>query len=181
MAETFTTSNKRVITHTPENDSYTITWGEWNSLSSFDHLNKHDMDALREYILHELGIWQDPETGAIVLREGGRDDTDGRCITVHKGGVAERHWEGVHTSIRERAEIKARYFAAHPKPAPNPWLEAKPGEAWQLTIDGVTGAYVLTTAGMFYGVANDDLRYWGKHDNRITAGVRMVAESEATE
>lgn len=180
MTESFTAENGVVITTDEHGDTQILENGT-NLLDNYNHLSPDEMTALREFTLHGLSLWQDALSGAIVLRETGRDDADGRCITVFQGGVATRHWDGMNSPAGELAGIKARYFAAHPKPAPDPWLEAKPGEAWQLTVDGTTGAYVLTPGGTFYGVTHGDLCNWGKGSDLITAGVRMVAESEATE
>lgn len=135
--------------------------------------------AIRECVMHELGVWQDPETGYLVVRAPYADDSDGRAVVVLTGSGHQLCWEGLSDAGTSGAPgVAARYFAAHPKSAP--WVgDAKPGDAWVLTVDGEEmaatidddGDYHLSNGGWIY--ANNP----GDRD-RITDGRCIYRKGE---
>ena len=89
-------------------------------------LNADQVDALRDYLLDELGLWRDDETGALVVT-GSWDGTarvifpDGdHALGILDGDAPDRY-----------DAVVARWRAAL---APPP-REPKPGEVWRITLD----------------------------------------------
>ncbi|MBM7795819.1 hypothetical protein [Pseudoglutamicibacter cumminsii] len=151
---------------------------------------REGVEALREYFQHErdqeLNRWRDPDNpDFVVYRRPEEDDDDGRAVAVldDSTGVAFTYWEkygldGQCTTRYENGqEAAGRYFAAHPEP--KPWEEAKPREAWVLTIDGkefpATATLSLFSDGCDFYTGGDCLN---AHDPSITAGRRIWPEED---
>ncbi|WP_300733724.1 hypothetical protein [Pseudomonas sp.] len=150
MTTEFKASNGRVIESSYGGAEVRIFDNGVNMLNDWNHLSDSDQLALREYFLHELGVWVDGESGAVVMRLSGSDTTaNGRCIGIRLLGAFFTIWEhGPHGE--QAADIAARYFEAHPEL--KPWEDAAPGDAWELTYrigssDMETAAAIRTEAG----------------------------------
>lgn len=98
--------------------------------------------ALREFFLHEAGIWVDPETEGLVFRNPGMDDKDGRCVTIRYGDNDYTAWERVPCGHGVVDAIAERYFATHP--LPKPWHDAQPDQVWSAVLDSTGGVRPLT-------------------------------------
>lgn len=111
---------------------------------------------LRQKRDKELDLWRDPENPErfVVYRRPAEDnDVRGRAVQVidEISGAAYTYWEkpsvwGSPEFPWMMAGVAERYFEAHPA-QPKPWMEAKEGEVWILTIDGeeeppVTASYI---------------------------------------
>ena len=84
--------------------------------------------ALRDYLLAELGLWRDPETGLIVMTKA--DARDGLRRVIDPDNPEHTGWRGGGDfDARDRAV--ARYLATI---APPP-REPKSGEVWRVTLD----------------------------------------------
>lgn len=138
MTTPFTASDGRAIEAAPN--------GELLIAEPSGHVSRgvkrEHTQALREYFQHErdqeLGRWRDPENpDMVVYRVPESDDMDGRAVRVidEATGAYIPLWERDVTYF-ERGSMyatAARYFAAHPET--KPWHDAKPGEAWVITIN----------------------------------------------
>lgn len=106
--------------------------------------------ALREFFLHEQGIWVDKPTGALVLLNGGAGEP--RYVSIFVNGLMYGVSEADGPGTGKHREVAGRYFAAHPKPKPKPWHDAKPGEVWE--VENVTGsprnAWALDSGAFMY-------------------------------
>ena len=102
------------------------------------------VDALRDYLLGELGLWRDEETGALVLT--GSWDSSGAYVLPVEGrpvyGISTVDVEGLSDAVvtRWRATL-----------APPP-REPQPGEVWRITLEDGTEynalVGVLATGGL---------------------------------
>lgn len=144
------------------------------------------VEALREFFQHErdreLGRWRDPDNrDLVVYRLPKEDNIDGRAVRVidETSGDTFIYWEtfesfraGKHAQMWK---VAVRYFEAHPEP--RPWKEAKPREAWVLTIDGeeipATTTLSLYSDGCDFYTGGDCIN---AHDPSITAGRRIWPE-----
>lgn len=129
MTETFTASDGVTLVQEQRGGQLGVGRGgqSWAGISS------EFVPALREFSLHEAGIWVDPETGAHVYRRAHEDDRDGRCVLVVTPDDSIRVWEKLSAAGDGPSAIAARYFAAHP--VQKAWHDAKPGEVWLLALD----------------------------------------------
>ncbi|KQT75374.1 hypothetical protein [Microbacterium sp. Leaf436] len=98
------------------------------------------LEALREFFQAEaderLGRWRWPENPNYVVYI-----EDGYAVVVDEAGpkktpdrIASRHLEDPVGSIGWGEFAARAYFDAHPEP--KPWHDAKPGEVWELTLEG---------------------------------------------
>lgn len=119
MSEKFVASNGLELDFAPEGHILipTITTG----------LGEFTQQALREYFLHEQGVWVDAGTGALVVRLEKHDDGDGRAIAIIYEGDFRMRWERIDDTLHDLVwgEIRDRYFAAHPKV--QPWMAVENG------------------------------------------------------
>ncbi len=87
--------------------------------------------ALRDYFQAErdaeLGRWRDPVNPDFAFYPLGRDKMR---LVFERTGYSEI-WRREY-SYPEDGPV-GRYFAAHPKEEPKPWLDAEPGELWEIT------------------------------------------------
>lgn len=132
MTEKFTASNGVEVEFDDERGRFRFTEGD----KAHDVWTDHAMnDALREYFLHEQGVWRDLETGALVVRTPWKDDHDGRAVAIIGEGIlASGRWEKLSGGPTIDG-IKGRYFAAHSEP--KAWHDAVEGEVWELEVEGV--------------------------------------------
>jgi len=140
VAEAFIASNGLAII--PNKDG--SVW--WEAGHAFTRVTQ----ALREFFLHErdqeLGRWRWPEDRNYVVypnpvadHELAFGDDLSLIILRESDGVMKGYAQDEdHHRNPERGSEFARaaraYFAAHPEP--KPWHEAKPGEVWEVTIEG---------------------------------------------
>ena len=118
-------------------------------------LTTADFEALRAFFQAErdieLGRWRDTENPDMVAyRMPEEDDEDGRCVRVLDENTGDNHWEW------ERIATSGpglRYFATHPEPEPRPWLEAKPGEIWEIGLLELGPSACLVTKGDFVEIS----------------------------
>ena len=149
---------------------------EQNMLKGYSYLNEYDIDALREFFLHErdqeLGRWRCPEIPDWVVHA---DKGGERAWVVNERQIMKRGciWRSdLEVALETPAVVAAAraFFEAHP--VPKPWHDAKPGEVWVLEMDGEERAFMLDSADHFdhYG------SYYEKDDPRITEGRRIWPE-----
>lgn len=122
----------------------------------FDHVNGYlspasVMDA-EEYFQakrdEELGRWRCPTETDWVAREGVRT-AEGRTVVVVNERTLDRFW--FNERVRDASEdvdlahrVGRAFFEAHPER--KPWEDARPGEIWEITRDGIgEGVYLRAT------------------------------------
>lgn len=205
MTTTFTASNG--VTVTIDDNGYLLAAGGTGPHDHCIHATGGadlGVQALREYFQHErdtdLGRWRDPENpDMVVYRPPFADSTNDRDIYVidETLGRSHRFWEEVvnrSESANGLNQTARRYFAAHPDP--KPWHDAKPGEAWVLTIDGtehlaqaITGRieiyphdadpeFFIPTLIPANTIGDIWEHTWSPSDHRITAGRRIWPDPE---
>lgn len=133
--------------------------------------------ALREFFLHEAGLWRDEETGAIVIRLPKRDDADGPAVTILLDGeLSPLMWGDMPDRARVAPwhGILPRYFAACPEP--KPWYDAKPNEVWVLAVDGEEYAWSIDSGWPYRFVYCGGTSNIPKDHPSITAGRRIWPE-----
>lgn len=134
--------------------------------------------ALREFFLHErdkeLGRWRWPENRAFVVYP----QPDGTVTVLDEvigDGLFVRYGRATDEQTAECAAARA-YFDAHPEP--RPWHDAKPGEVWAITYEGVEQAWGVGFDGppdMRFVFACGDSRI-SASDVEISAGRRIWPE-----
>lgn len=96
------------------NTGYTSTW-----------IDNPKADALRDYLLDELGLWRDGETGALVVT----DSWDGKTAAViYKGESLSGMYPYWDAGLEDDAVARWRATLAPPPSEP------KPGEVWRVTL-----------------------------------------------
>lgn len=131
-----------------------------------------EVEALRAYFQaerdKELGWWR--ASPDYVVKPRADNGIESRSVTVLNERLAVNIpvWED--DDIRSEYGIAARaYFDAHPEP--KPWHEAKPGEAWLLTFNGLTRKPHLVSFDRKF--VNDGGIVYDLDHHRITAGYRI--------
>lgn len=148
MTTTFTASNGITVRVEPDDDLFLGVAG--TEVSYRGEVTK----ALREFFLHEAGVWVDAETGALVIRRTRTNPEGGRNATVFLDEAFLQIWEHVEPLKPDLAAIAARYFAAHPER--KPWHDAKEGEVWAVTtrtgptVDETALTVVTLIEGLFF-------------------------------
>lgn len=188
MTTKFTASNGLEIEI--KEDGYLVGKENFESSLIDASASPEGVEALREFFQHErdqeLGRWRDPvNRDLVVYPQPGSVTAEGRAVLVldDSTGVAFTYWEkygldgqGV-TRYEKGQEAAGRYFEAHP--VSSPWEEAKPREAWVLTIDGkecpATATLSLFSDGCDFYIGGDCLN---AHDPSITAGRRIWPEED---
>ncbi|MBP5800770.1 hypothetical protein J2D78_01605 [Microbacterium maritypicum] len=101
--------------------------------------------ALREFFMHEQGIWIDGESGALALLN--HVPIDRRYLSIFMNGTMY----GVHEpqpgegyGSTPQHQVARRFFEAHPER--KPWEDAKTGEAWEITYTTLVGPEVRKVA-----------------------------------
>lgn len=141
--------------------------------------------ALREYMLHEAGIWCDPVRGVNVLRVPDNDVPGKIAVVLFKdGGTSFQLWTAPTASGKRHDCIVGRYFAAHPQSKPE-WHSTNPGEVWLITADCNEYIAIVDEEGDFelHSPGGVDLREYIYADKpndlaRITAGERIHPRKE---
>lgn len=140
------------------------------------YLGFEEMVAWREFFRaerdEELGRWRWPENPDYVVYP----DEDGDVVVINEG-------KGISSSIIIRRDIGTRnpdhpstkaaraFFDAHPER--KPWHDAKPGEVWAVTIDGVERALLVE-----HEQFTDGNEGWYFAEPEITAARRIWPESD---
>lgn len=136
--------------------------------------------SLREYFRAEederLGRWRWPENPDCVVYPRAERGSGGRRRVVAINEVSGFHY-GVCVEGYTDEPAAVAYFAAHPEP--KPWHDAKPWEAWVLTVDGNEWAATLDEDREFRDRAETRGTFW-MHitDKRITAATRIYPREE---
>lgn len=178
MSDVFTASNGTKIETSEIHGGLDVT-----SNKDVDYLFKKHVDALREWFQaerdEELGMWRDPESPDWVVylidvhgdvrKIGVRNERDRRTFIIRENGSITG------ASFRE---VAGRWFAAHPMH--RAWHDARPGEAWAITVKGVEFPVIVRSnvprGGAFfeaYGRGQFEPRFSG-----ITAGRRVWAPDD---
>ena len=90
------------------------------------YLGKDETAALRDFLLADLGLWRDDETGALVMT--GSWDSSGAYVLPVEG----RPVYGLcTTNIADLADAVVTRWRATLTPPPR---EPKPGEVWRITL-----------------------------------------------
>ncbi len=147
---------------------------------------ENQIPVLAEYFQHrrdeELGRWREPENPDYVVYP---DEMSPDWVLVLQESTGDT--DTVFNQRRKPAEdgeftlVADRYFAAHPKPEPRPWEDAKPGEYWALTRDGIERVYWV--AESYLGLAfhrmtrTQHVRTTYLKNDTITAGRRIWPEA----
>ena len=135
------------------------------------------MTVTRDEWDEQLGRWRWPDVENLIVYALGEgrvrvvDEFDGVTWQVLKEEV------NIDTGVPQIFVAAARaYFKAH---EPKPWLEAKPGEVWALTYEGVEQAWGIGFDGspkLRFIFACGDSRI-SVADAEITAGRRIWPEA----
>lgn len=100
------------------------------SESGYYALTKDETDTLRNYLLAELGLWRDEETGAPVVTSCGLGSSDRR----HRRRTGPSRLGHVDDEPDFADEAVARWRATLTPPPREP----KPGEVWRIELDDGT-------------------------------------------
>lgn len=177
--DTFTASNGVHISKQPPLTDR----GAWLMVDG--HMTSpNDADAMREFFRAEederLARWRHADFQMFVAYS--YNDNWINVVDEAVGTVREHRREEVDacrdTAFPSQSERFARaYFDAHPEP--KPWHNAKPGEVWALTWDGIEGVF-LHAGGSWYGQGDTRVVLDHPiHDNNVTAGRRIWPEESA--
>ena len=117
--------------------------GEWTEATA----SPEGIEALREFFRAEedkrLGRWRWAENPEYVVYPGPGEMREALVISEVHGcwgswSETEAIREGGYDTL---AAAAVAYFDAHPNP--KPWHDAKDGETWVLTVNGVEGAWAF--------------------------------------
>ena len=141
-------------------------------------------EALRAFFQAErdeqLGRWRDPQNPDMVVYPHDDvtitvlDEVDGKRFWWTRGDELDDHQERFPGFDTARA-----YFAAHPKPEPKPWEDAKEGDCWVLTIGGETSLWRRRESRELFWMDGEVPS--GTTLKDATAGHRIWPEGEASE
>ena len=115
-------------------------------------------EALRAFFQAErdeaLDRWRDPDNPDMVCYPV-VGDLDAVWV-VYEGDGSRYHatrtdWERIRPHYV--SETARRYFATHLDPEPRPWLEAKPGEIWEIGLLELGPSACLVTKGDFVEIS----------------------------
>ena len=146
--------------------------------------SRDDLDGLRAYFQAErdeqLGWWR-ASPGFVVKPHAGDNGIGSRSVNVlnERLGITKPVWE-VEESRSEYGIAARAYFDAHPEP--KPWHDARPGEAWVITVGGTEMPALVARK-----THEDPLVFktgFFEHDltsPSITAGRRVWAPEEAAD
>lgn len=113
-----------------------------NRLSGWDHLNNRDMAALEEYLQAKrdkaLGRFRH---GDVVVYDA---DIYTRFVNEATGEKVAAYSDAVEAVSKNWAKGAAHAYAKHLQSLKS-WLDAKHGEIWTLTSEGVEANYVAST------------------------------------
>lgn len=173
----FTASNGRTL-------SIDSRGGAWLNLSAI-RIAPDDLLLLREYVIAEqderLGRWRWPENPDYVFYA-----TPQGCRIIRESTGTHFSWnrswltyEGI---MQNESSAAARaYFDAHPEP--KPWHEAKDGEIWALTVDGLDLVFKVGEVSFIQlHISRDENPIVQPEftSNRITAGRRVWPEGDGS-
>ena len=86
-------------------------------------------DALCDFLLHELGLWQDPDTGLLVLTSTWCRLNSGWAAMIYDGRATRWGYPDETKPNRDDKAV-ARWRATLAPPSREP----KPGEVWRITL-----------------------------------------------
>lgn len=119
------------------------------------------VQSLREFFQDErdkeLGRWRDPEYPSYAVYELTRDRV--RVVDEDTGNVNDINRDTNPTRSDHSPEVAKAYFDAHP--VKKPWHGAKPGEVWEVTVQGdrtPTALTVIEEQGLFFYDPVEDIR-----------------------
>lgn len=161
----------------------------WASGSQNGEPKQKITQAFREFFRHErdteLGRWRSKEHPEYVVYP--RDDERYGLLVVNEHNPEENEYVSVNMAGETHRQdimrtVAREWFAAHPKP--KPWHDAKPGEVWVLTVEGIDapcvvedGLRVTTEGGRgFRNLAKGPPGHLGLNAPVITAGRRIWPE-----
>lgn len=131
------------------------------------------VEALREFFQHEhdeeLGRWRWPENPDFVVYA--EDDGVHNVVNEKTGLSLMATRGGVNRHDDQHADAARAYFETHPER--KPWHDAKPGEVWELKVDGIGLALAVDSAGEFQGLVTRS-----PQSASITDGRRIWPESD---
>lgn len=125
----------------------------------------------------ELGRWRDPhepDCFALLQENGHVYVYDERRRKYGVFEVTHRGPQEVTSGDYGLAGTAARFLLA--RPVLGPWVGAKCGEVWHLTVDGQSGAFVVDRHEFFGAYPNGTPWLVPHGDERITAGRRIWPE-----
>lgn len=128
--------------------------GGANMLDGAPWLSSREVSALREFFQHErdeaLGRWRWPEHPHFIVHPGDRgyvsaiDESTGAWATASR---AEGYINTGHGTIWNAI---AAYFEAHPEQ--KPWMDARLGDVWVISVEGEENIVVHAVAALFGAV-----------------------------
>lgn len=148
MSDHYTHTNGHTITH---RDGGIVRIE--STAGDYTYLAKDETDALRDYLLGELGLWRDDETGALVVT-GSWDGSSARVIALPDDG--DDHVYAPPLGILD-SDAPDRYDAVVTRwratLAP-PTREPQPGEVWRITLEDGTERTALVDTDEFNWVSD---------------------------
>ncbi|MEW1705984.1 hypothetical protein AB0230_01975 [Microbacterium sp. NPDC089190] len=164
----FTASNGMIVSRDSDGDLRLLSQYRRNTLDQAPFLDGDDIDALREFFQAEndarLGRWRWPENPGYVVYP-----RLNHVAVVHEESgnalQATRDQADINTGLCRAARA---YFDAHPEP--KPWHDAKPGEVWELTVEGATRTYASIASE---GQNDVYVRFFPTHEvHAVTVGTK---------
>ena len=126
------TRGEPVITTAPNGERNARRWG-WVEAEA---IPEPEIDALRDYLLTELGLWRDPETGALIMT-GSWNGAVHCARVIFPDGNADGYADAKHPDRYDQVVIRWRATITPPP------REPQPGEVWRITLDDGTSRNVL--------------------------------------
>ena len=147
--------------------------------------------SIREFFLHEaetdwqakrdaeLGRWRSPEHPDFVVYGDGVAPFDSVRVLDERavlsfywdrGTIEDGSWEDIISREAARA-----YFDAHPAPTPRPGEDAKPGDAWVLTVGALEPEPYTRSGSQFRNTTH----WWDATNQAITAGYPLWVDGKA--
>jgi len=142
MSDTYTHPNGYTVKRDDRGVHLAITSDAGRTITWIDNTKA---DALRDFLLDELGLWRDEETGALVVT----DSWDGKTAAViYKGESLSGMYPYWDAGLEDDAVARWRATLTPPPRKP------KPGEVWRLTLEDGTEynalVGVLATGGLVW-------------------------------
>lgn len=110
----------------------------------YTHSAPGEVEALRDFLLDELGLWRDKETGALVLTNTWARLATGSAAVIYDGSATR--WGYPDKTKPDRYDKAVARWRATLTPPPR---EPKPGEVWRIDAGnwGERNAIVLQLSG----------------------------------
>lgn len=151
--------------------------GDWCHVAALP-IPPHEYQALREFFQHErdeeLGRWRHPDYPNFYARRVSKGEVGVWSERTNQYRIVCEPMEQYTYNTAER-QVARLFLEAHPEP--KPWEDAKEGEVWLLTIDGVESPAIVDSVGDFNAATESFIT--GTPDmDRITAARRIYPESD---